>query len=45
VFLNPVPSSFRKCTPGGNLKLILEVYSNNSNVGAYGRLTYTFRWK
>jgi hypothetical protein len=35
---------FPKMKPGGSLKLILEANSDNSGVGDYGTLTYTFTW-
>lgn len=35
---------FPKMKPGGPLKLILEAHSDNSDIGDYGTLTYTFTW-
>jgi hypothetical protein len=35
---------FPKMKPHGGLKLIVEVSSDNSDVGDYGTLTYTFTW-
>jgi hypothetical protein len=36
---------FEKIPPNAALRLILEGYSENSDVGNYGSLTWTFAWK
>lgn len=36
---------FPKMNPNGNLKIVVEVNSENSDVGQYGTLTYTFTWR
>jgi hypothetical protein len=35
---------FPKLNPNGNLKLVVEVNSDDYNVGNYRTLTYTFTW-
>lgn len=35
---------FPKMNPSGTLKLVVEANSEDSNVGDYGTLTYTFTW-
>lgn len=36
---------FPKMNPNAGLKLVVEISSNNFDVGDYGKLTYTFTWK
>lgn len=36
---------FPKMNPNGNLKVVVEVNSANSDLGQYGTLTYTFTWR